>query len=68
MKNLTEVAELFLKSLEYQIQKDWKNGDEEGARLKLVTKKQVEQVLADSKQPTVRGLPFGGAINWEERN
>jgi hypothetical protein len=68
MKNLTEVAELFIKSIEYEIKKDMNKGDIEGANLKELTKLQVEQVLADSKQPTVRGLPFGGAINWEERN
>lgn len=46
---LVDMAELLVRTLDYHISRDQKNGDEEGARLKMVTRNQVQIVLAKAR-------------------
>lgn len=49
MKNLLDVAKLFVESLDYQIKIDLSKRDEEGANLKRFTKERVQAIIADEE-------------------
>lgn len=46
---LLRLAEKFLASIDYQIAKDRKNGDDEGANLKSFTRKECADIIAKAK-------------------
>lgn len=48
-EELLEVAELFLRSIDYQIKKDKRDGDIEGANLKATTRATVASVIAKAR-------------------